>query len=172
MKLIVPSRKYYQSYVDAINEYHNHNVTSYDFLNINKYDIFEQIEKDRLGINLPKGYVPCTYLWLVDNDEFIGEISIRHSLTDSLLRFGGNIGYGVRYSRWNNGFGTIMLSMALDYVNKNMDLNKVLLTCNDENIGSSRVIEKNGGLLQDKILNVIDGLERTTRRYWIEIKST
>lgn len=49
-------------------------------------------------------------------------------------------------------------------------LNKVLITCNDNNIGSIRVIKKNSGLLQDKIINVINGVERITRRYWIEIK--
>ena len=86
-----------------------------------------------------------------------------------MLSFGGNIGYGIRYSKWNKGYGTIMLSLALKYAKEVIGLNKVLITCDDNNVGSARIIEKNFGLLQDKIINVIDGVERITRRYWIEI---
>lgn len=169
MKLVIPSKKYYSSYVEAIKEYNDHDVSTYQFLDVSNYNIFEKIENFRTGNNLPLGYVKATYLWLVDGDEFIGEISIRHSLTDSLLRFGGNIGYGIRYPKWNNGTGTSMLSMALKYAKEVIGLNKVLITCNDNNYGSARIIEKNGGLLQDKIVNAIEGAERITRRYWIEI---
>lgn len=169
MELIIPTEKYYQSYVDAINEYKNNNVDTYDFLDVSQYDIFERIEDFRLGRNLPENYVKGTYLWLVHDDEFIGEVSIRHSITDALLRFGGNIGYGVRYSKWNKGLGTIMLSKALIYAKEVIGLKKVLITCNDNNIASARVIEKSGGILQDKIINVIDNVERITRRYWIDI---
>jgi predicted acetyltransferase len=167
MELIAPSRKYYDSYVNAIHEYNNHGVKTYAFMDIENGDIFEKFEDARIGRNLPENYVPATYFWLVDKDEFIGEISIRHRLTDSLLRFGGNVGYGIRYSKWNHGFGTAMLSMALVYAKEVLGVDKVLITCNDSNFGSARVIEKNGGLLRDKIINVIDGAERVTRRYWI-----
>ena len=127
-------------------------------MDIDKYGIFKTFENYRIGKNLPYNYVATTYLWLVGRDEFIGEISIRHKLTNSLIRFGGNIGYGIRYSKWNNGFGTIMLAMALGYAKDVLRLKKVLITCYDDNIGSARVIEKNGGLLQDKIVNVISGV--------------
>ena len=63
-----------------------------------------------------------------------------------------------------------MLSLALKYAEEELGLNKVLLTCNDDNIGSYRVIEKNGGVLQDKIKNHINGKEQLSRRYWITIK--
>lgn len=169
MDLITPDKKYYQSYVNAINEYHSHNVDTYDFLDVSSCDIFDRIENCRTGKDLPDGYVKATYLWLTDHNEFIGEVSIRHSLTDSLLRFGGNIGYGVRYGKWNQGFGTLMLTEALKYAKEVIGLHKVLITCNDSNLGSARIIEKNGGLLQDKIVNTIDGVERITRRYWIEL---
>lgn len=169
MELIIPIKKYYQSYLDAINEHKQNNVHTYDFLDPSRYDIFQHIEKFRLGDNLPDKYVKATYLWLIDNDEFIGEVSIRHSLTEALLRFGGNIGYAIRYSKWNNGLGTMMLSKALIYAKETIGLNKVLITCDNNNIASAHVIEKNGGILQDKIINVIDGIERTTRRYWIDL---
>ena len=169
MKLIIPSEEYYSSYVDAINEYQTNNVTSHDFLDVEKYNIFEQITNFRDGTNLPAHYVRATYLWLIDDDEFVGKVSIRHSLTPDLLRYGGNIGYGIRYSKWNMGYGTIMLAKALLYAKETIGLDKALTTCNDDNIGSARVIEKNGGVLQDKIVNCIDGKEFLTRRYWISL---
>lgn len=169
MELVKPSEKFYQSYIEAIEEYQQNNIDTYDFFDVTKYDIFEKMENMHTGKNLPEGYVKATYFWLVDGDEFVGEISVRHSLTDSLLRFGGNIGYGIRYSYWNKGVGTIMLSKALEYAKDGLGLNKVLITCNDDNYGSARVIEKNGGVLQDKIINTIDGVTRLSRRYWIEL---
>lgn len=170
MELILPTEQYYQSYLEAIEEYKLNHITTYAFLDPSSYNIFERIFDYRTGNNLPQDRVKSTYLWLVDQDEFIGEISIRHSLTESLLRFGGNIGYGIRYSKQNAGLGTIMLSQALRYAKDTVGLDKVLITCNDNNYGSARIIEKNGGILQDKIINVIDGAERTTRRYWISIE--
>ncbi len=169
MELVIPSEEYYQSYIEAMEEYKQNNIDTYDFWEISKDELLKKMENYRTGNNLPEGYVKATYFWLVDNDKFIGEISIRHSLTDSLLRFGGNIGYGIRYSHWNKGIGTIMLSKALVYAKEVLGLNKVLITCNDNNFGSARVIEKNGGILQDKIINTIDGVDRLSRRYWIEL---
>ena len=44
---------------------------------------------------------------------------------------------------------------------------RVLVTCDDDNVGSIRTIEKNGGVLE----NVVSGqdLDRPKRRYWIEL---
>ncbi len=167
MKLIFPNEQYYNSYMDAIAEYRVHGLDTANFLGGD--ELFARVKDLKDGVNLPNGYVPATYLWLVDGDEFIGEISIRHALTHALLRFGGNIGYVVRYSRWNTGAGTKMLAMALEYAKNTVGLNRALVTCNDENIASARVIEKNGGVLQDKIENTIGGKRITTRRYWIEL---
>ena len=66
------------------------------------------------------------------------------------------------------GYGTKMLELALKKA-KLIGLNKVLITCDDDNPGSARVIEKNGGILENKILNIIDGQQVLIRRYWIDI---
>ena len=63
-----------------------------------------------------------------------------------------------------------MLALALAYVKEVIGLRKVLITCDDNNIGSIKVIERNGGVLEDKFNDVIDGKPRVTRRYWINIK--
>lgn len=169
MKLIIPSEEHLKSYADAISEYQRNNVTSYDFIDITKDNIFEQIDNLRTGKNLPENYVKGTYLWLVHNNEFVGESNIRHSLTNALLRFGGNIGYAIRYSQWNKGLGTILLAKTLVYAKEEIGLKRVLITCGDDNLASARVIEKNGGVLRDRITNVINGSNRLTRRYWIDL---
>ncbi|MGC4017804.1 MAG: GNAT family N-acetyltransferase [Muricomes sp.] len=170
MELILPERRYLTSYKEAREEYLKHKVKEYEFLDADKSDIFEIIRNTRDGVDLPESYVSATYLWLVDQGEFIGEVSIRHKLTESLLRFGGNIGYGIRYSRWRQGYGTILLQQAIKYSFEVIGLDRVLITCSDSNAGSYRVIEKNGGILQDKIVNKINNMDRLTRRYWISCK--
>ena len=84
---------------------------------------------------------------------------------EALERYGGHIGYGVRYSEWNKGFGTLMLRLALAEA-KRIGLSRVLITCDDSNIGSARVMEKNGFSFCDKAENTFDGATLVTRRYW------
>lgn len=167
MKLIRPHRAYFRSYLAAVDEYRVNSVTTYTFLD--PATVFERAERFRTGEGLPAHYVKSDYLWLVDDGEFLGEIAVRHSLNASLLRYGGNIGYGMRYSHWNRGLGTKMLALALQYARNTLALERVLITCDDDNVGSARVIEKNGGILQDKIANLIGGRLVVTRRYWIKL---
>ena len=85
-----------------------------------------------------------------------------------MFNYGGHIGYFIRYSKWNKGYGSKMLSMTLERAKK-LGLKKVLITCNDDNFASIKVIEKNGGILENKVTNNINGKELLTRRYWIEL---
>lgn len=171
MKLIRPEEKYYESYKEAAAGFQARGISAFMFLpdQISFAEVMKHLENYERGIGLPKGWVPETRLWMVDEDAaaFLGEVSIRHALTDALLKFGGNIGYGVRCDRWGQGIGTKMLAGALEYSRDQLHLEKVLITCSDVNYGSARVIEKNGGILQDKIENIVNGEKRLTRRYWI-----
>ncbi len=169
MELVLPDKTHDASYWDAMAEYRRHGLDPDAFFGVPGSDMYARFEDCRLGRDLPPGYVKATYLWLVERDVFLGEISIRHELTDALLRFGGHIGYAVRYAVWGQGIGTQMLALALRYARARIGLARVLITCDDDNTGFARVIEKNGGVLWDRIVNVIDGKERTTRRYWIDI---
>jgi predicted acetyltransferase len=168
MKLIYPSKTYLESYNEARKEYEENNITTYYFSDSNSIDIFKKFKLYRLGKNLPPNRVRAITYWLIDKHEFIGEISIRLSLTESLLKYGGNIGYGIRYSKFNQGYGTLILKMALDKA-RILGLKKVLITCNIDNYGSSKVIENNGGVLENIIQNEIDGKTIFTKRYWIEL---
>ena len=166
MKLIEPCEQYLLSYMDALREYREHNVSTYFFTDADKCDIFEKFENYRTESNLPSNRVGAHFYWLVDEkqERFIGEISIRHCLTDALERYGGHIGYGIRYTCWNQGYGTEMLRLALEKA-KELGLSYILITCDDDNVASAKVMEHNGFYLKDKIPNCIDGQSIVTRRY-------
>ena len=98
--LVEPCERYLQSYMEAHDEYEMHGVGTYAFDDARAYNIFEKYDNYRKERNLPQNRVGSHFYWFVDEERnyFIGEISIRHRLTDSLRRYGGHIGYGVRFS--------------------------------------------------------------------------
>ena len=104
------------------------------------------------------GYVPCTYLWIVDGDTFLGSLAIRHELNDFLFNQGGHIGYSVRPSARRRGHAAAALANALP-IARELGIARILLTCDEDNAGSRATIEKNGGIYEDS--------RNSKRRYWI-----
>src|SRR5690606_5069689 len=137
MKLIRPRPEYLASYKDSIQEdllYRTGSETLFG----DPDTIIENAYNQEHGIGLKPGYVMSTTLWLIDKGIFIGEVHIRHELTPALLQYGGHIGYEVRYTESRKGYGTKMLDMALDLCRNEMGLARVLITCDDDNIGSAK----------------------------------
>ena len=167
IRLVEPSEQYLKSYIEAFEESKRECNCACGFGDATAIDILEKVDNYRNERNLKEGRVGAHFFWLVDDekDYFIGEISVRHRLNEALERYGGHIGYGVRFSEWNKGFGTLMLHLALGEAKK-LGLSKILITCDDTNIGSARVMEKNGFVLFDKIENTLEGRTFLTRRYW------
>jgi predicted acetyltransferase len=95
------------------------------------------------------GYVPSTTLWWVHGDEYLGRLAIRHRLTARLTDLGGHIGYDVKPSARRQGHATAMLAAALPLA-RARGIDPALVTCDESNEGSRRVIEANGGELEDK----------------------
>lgn len=118
------------------------------------------------GIGLPEEWVPCSTYWLFHKGQIIGTCSLRHELNDFLRDFGGHIGYSIRPSQWGKGYGRQMLGLALEKA-RVLGIERVLVTCDDDNVASARVIEKNGGKLGDKIKT--EYADYLVRRYWIDL---
>jgi predicted acetyltransferase len=110
------------------------------------------------------GRVHCTYWWIVEGDTVLGAIALRHELNDFLLRAGGHIGYGIRPSARRRGLATWALGQVLAAA-RTHGLDRVLITCADDNVASARVIEHHGGVLED----VRDTELGRTRRYWVSL---
>lgn len=129
-------------------------------------DLVRRARDQAQGRDLPEGYVPGSTYWLVRGGRVIGTCNLRHRLTDALRDFGGHIGYSVRPSERNKGYATEMLKLALDKA-RQLGIDRVLLTCDKDNIASARVIQKCCGVLDSEGIDPDDG--KITQRYWIEL---
>ncbi len=109
---------------------------------------------------------PRVIRWLVQGPDFIGEASLRFRLTKADLATGGHIGYGIRPACQGQGYGKLILRLALAECRAH-GVARALVTCLDHNLASARVIEANGGVLE-AIVPDSRGLGRS-RRYWIAL---
>lgn len=176
-RLVLPDHVYAVSYIEALREGFIRGVQP-----VKSEDEIEEIENDfgaflakindREGlVHLPTGEwvkkVSGHEYWLVEGEEFIGEVSIRYELNAFLLEHGGHIGYGVRPSMKRKGYGTLILKLALDKL-KERGVMRALVTCDEDNIASMKIIESCGGVLENKVPSVFhEG--SLTRRYWIDL---
>ncbi len=129
-------------------------------------EMLSLLEKERKGIDLAPGRVAHTMLYGFVDGKIIGRVSVRHELNDHLRKRGGHIGYSVAEKFRRRGYATEMVRQALDYC-RSLGLQKIMVTCADDNEPSWKVIEKFGGVLEDKVWDDED--EETIRRYWIAL---
>ena len=106
----------------------------------------------------PEGIVLCDYFWITDGDEMVGFLALRHELTPWLLEEGGHIGYSVRPSARRRGVATAALRLVLPHASA-LGIDPALVTCDVDNVASAKVIEANGGVLED-----VRGIKK---RYWV-----
>lgn len=170
IELVLPSENFKEQVLEYKKEFEisgdsmdgtanlRHSISYEEWLNAIKDNLKEDTVRD--------GLVPAsTYLAIRASDhKLIGMIDIRHRLNDYLLQFGGHIGYSVRKSERNKGYAREMLKLALEKC-KAISLDKVLITCDKENIASSKTIIGNGGILE----NEVQDEERITQRFWVTI---
>jgi predicted acetyltransferase len=129
--------------------------------------LLHKLDADSRSEGLPVGRVPQSVYFLVGDGGFIiGSSRLRHTLTPLLEQEGGHIGYDVRPSQRSKGYATLLLALTLEEA-RSLGLKGVLVTCDDDNYASARVIEKNGGKLLNKV--VPEDSNQLVRRYWIDL---
>jgi predicted acetyltransferase len=160
-----PSAQYKDSYLEALEEFQREGKYTYldrDKLGADFGGFVEEIPAIRMEIN----NVPETEYWLINGDEYIGRVSIRHELNKELLMHGGHIGYAIRPSQRKKGYGVKILELGLEKA-RELSLTRVLLTCDSTNVGSRKIIESHGGILENEVEGKTG--ESTKLRFWIDI---
>lgn len=168
LKLVKLEKKYQSQLIDMMEEWNKtgekivpYAIRKTDYHDFDTYLESLEVKNDKEGLVLDS-----TFFCLdTDRNIFVGAVNIRHYLNDALLLNGGHIGDGVRPSERRKGYATEMIRLALQECKK-LGLDKVLMVCDKDNIGSARSIQKNGGALENEVL--VDGV--LEQRYWITIK--
>lgn len=163
------------SYADEIIKYKEESLAESPIINgsagLDRFSSIEvwleELKKRSCEDTVPKGLVPSsTYLAVREKDNYIlGMIDIRHYLNEYLTQVGGNIGYGVRKTERNKGYAKQMLKLALEKC-KELKIKKVLITCDEDNIASEKVILSANAKLED--IRNVDGENK--KRFWIDLQ--
>ena len=167
LKLITPSILYMNSFDKMVKDYNsvNENFRKDNILEFGSY--IKTCEQYSRGENLKPGYVASTEYWLVDVDmNIIGTSDLRHSLTESLKLIGGNIGYSISPSFRKKGYGKLILKLSIEKA-RLLGLEKVLVTTNEDNIASEKIIIANGGVYEGS--SYVDEEKKVVKIYWINI---
>lgn len=170
--LIAPSKEFERQAFEYIQEFLKHNSEINGTAGLNRYDNYDEwllkLEKSLDIANIPEGKVPGnTYFFIrTEDSKIIGMITIRHKLNESLFNRGGHIGYSIRPTERKKGYGTLMLKLALEKC-KELNLSRVLITCNKVNVASAKVIENNNGILENEVFS--EAFSEITQRYWINL---
>lgn len=165
--LSMPSKGYKKSFKDYVISYRNADDNYYftkykkGMENFNEY--LDDLYKYSKGIGLPKGWVTTSTFWLIDNNEVVGVVRVRHKDVGT----DGHIGYDISPNYRKKGYGTQILKLALVEAEK-FGIKEVMVTCNIDNEFSRKVIENNKG----KLLGTIFDEEENENLYKYSISAT
>ena len=166
LRLVKASKEYRSQISDMMEEWNSfgekivpYAIRRLDYRDFDYYCNNLEIRDDGSGL------VPDSTFFCLDEDRniMVGAVNIRHYLNESLLLNGGHIGDGVRPSERRKGSATQMIALALDEC-KELGIEKVLMVCDKDNIGSAKSIINNGGVLENEV--EVDGV--VEQRYWID----
>lgn len=131
------------------------------------FEVFvERLSDIESGQGLPPGFVPDTLLFAFnDEGDIVGRCSIRHELNEFLSKYAGHLGYGVLPEYRRQGYATRILTRALEFCRAELSLERVLITCDDDNVGSIKTIENNGFTEYTKFMD--ETLRIPKRHYWV-----
>ena len=167
IKLVKLTHEYKQQLTDMMDEWMavEQDFSPYAIRKSDYHDFDNYLENLELK-ETRDGLVPDSTFFCLDLDRniFVGAVNIRHYLNENLCKSGGHIGDGIRPSERGKGLGTEMIALALEECRK-LGISEVLMCCKKSNVASARTIEKNGGVLENEVLD--DGV--SVLRYWIKL---
>lgn len=134
----------------------------------NPTDYILECEKYKSSDTLPKDFVLATqffYIRKADNC-LVGMIQVRHYFNKYLSKYGGHIGYSIKPSERRKGYATSMLKAVLPYC-KEIGIDKILITCIEDNIGSEKAIVNNGGFYESTVYE--RKMRQRLKRFWINL---
>ena len=168
LKLVKASNEYRTQITDMLDEWYasGEKIIPYAIRRLDYHDFAYYCSNLEVK-DTSQGLVPDSTFFCLDVDRniMVGAVNIRHYLNEALLRNCGHIGDGVRPSERRKGIATQMIGLALQECKK-LGIDKVLMVCNRDNIGSAKSIMKNGGVLENEVM--VDGC--VEHRYWITLK--
>jgi predicted acetyltransferase len=172
LALVEPDVAYREAFIAMVEDYWRageirHQQVSLDERGFAAY--VHALHATACGIGLRQGWVPATTYWMMGPDRslILGVSNLRHWLTPALEKEGGHIGYMITPSQRRKGYGTRQLDLCLEKACA-LGLDRVLVTCDSDNIGSARIIQKNGGLRENEVISDLSG--QPVSRYWIELR--
>ena len=171
-ELVRPDLRCHASWATAVREFrvdgttmHGSGLWDFDTSDLGPEALAPEIERLLAEADpatpLRADWVHCTYFWIVEDDEFVGYLAIRHALNDFLHEQGGHIGYSVRPSRRREGHASRALVLALEE-SRRLGLDRALVTCDRDNEPSRLTIERAGGVFEDQ-----RGIKL---RYWFDLE--
>jgi predicted acetyltransferase len=172
-KLVPFSLDYLDRYLEKLQEYSAHNdgsMSLQDRASLSPEEVAQLVQKlslEYLPEHVDPGLVACSHYFLAnEHNALLGECRIRHELTERLLWCGGHIGYDIYPSHRGKGYGNLILKLALEKA-RELGIYWVMVTCDEDNVISRKVIEANGGVLDEKCpLGEDDGVK--ILRFWIQ----
>lgn len=167
LKLVKASKEYRTQITEMLDEWYasGEKIIPYTIRRLDYRD-FEYYCANMEVKDTSSGLVPDSTFFCLDEDRdiMVGAVNIRHYLNEALLQSGGHIGDGVRPSERKKGIATQMIGLALQEC-KNLGIDRVLMVCDKDNVGSAKSIMKNGGVLENEV--VVEGC--VEQRYWIAL---
>lgn len=169
MKLYLPNLSYEPAFINMAMAYKAAEEDRYQFFfdeDFNYENYIKTLDDHSKGINLKDGRIQQTTFWLMADDEIYGVCRLRHYLGEDNILEGGHIGYDIVPSKRRKGYGTTILTLALEKA-RALKLEKVLVTCDEDNQASNKIIKSKGGVLENIIVS--PDSRKNVCRYWIDL---
>lgn len=182
LRLVPPSVSRYAAFVDCLTNYAGTAMDGSSIADPTAPPVGDgefidfvtaRLAEEDPSTELEEPWVHCTSRWIVAADgegerssagedragaRILGFLAIRHRLNTYLFDQGGHIGYSVRPSARRQGIASAALELGLIEA-RDLGIDPVLITCDEDNVASRRTIEKNGGQYESSV--------EGKRRYWI-----